>query len=402
MKRDFDIKIIKVTIIIAALLCIGFFFGFIHGRNPWHWNNYMLNTEVVGHYGDFIGGVIGSFVSIILLYYTFFQQRIDSHRNSKVYLKQQINDDFYHLIDLYYNILSTLEFPISDDEGGLPTILKGKEALCAYMKDMWDGFDDTSKGPKRKQAILAYMDFYAKCREFAPVYYRTLYRTCETISNKEKDTDYKNVELIKILRAQLSDSEMVMAYYNAQTRMGNKFKYYANRFNLFKHLPPLELLEYKSFTKIIAKPIDISALNVYLVEIRQRMEEILSEENPTHLTINEHNSSVSIALHTSEQRDSIELIVTRKNSIVLKNHDPYNCIMRLNEKTLIELFKYFLYDCIVLHNFQTYNIRKELTFDNNVEVATSKTSYSFSVKNIEGNAINMTWHQYETRQENYN
>lgn len=58
------------------------------------------------------------------------------------------------------------------------------------------------------------------------------------IIGKEEGAKYENFELIKILRAQLSDSEVVMMRYNAQTRMGKPFQTYANRFNLlniFRH-----------------------------------------------------------------------------------------------------------------------------------------------------------------------
>ena len=80
----YDLTVINITCAVALLLCIGFLIGFAHGRNLWHWENYVLDTEIVGHYGDFIGGVIGTFLSVILLYYTFYHQRKDSSRNSKV------------------------------------------------------------------------------------------------------------------------------------------------------------------------------------------------------------------------------------------------------------------------------------------------------------------------------
>ena len=71
-----DLTIINVTCSIAFLLCVILVVLFMHGRVLWKWNDYVLNTEIVGHYGDFVGGFIGTFLSVILLYYTFYYQRV--------------------------------------------------------------------------------------------------------------------------------------------------------------------------------------------------------------------------------------------------------------------------------------------------------------------------------------
>lgn len=83
MKRK-SFPIIKAICIIALIICIVIAVGFAHGRNCWHWDGYILSTDIMGHYGDFVGGFIGSLLSIILLYYTLLQQRRDSSRNTIV------------------------------------------------------------------------------------------------------------------------------------------------------------------------------------------------------------------------------------------------------------------------------------------------------------------------------
>lgn len=51
-------------------------------------------TDIVGQYGDFVGGVVGTILSIVLLYYTFGLQREDSKKNARIYELQQLNDKF--------------------------------------------------------------------------------------------------------------------------------------------------------------------------------------------------------------------------------------------------------------------------------------------------------------------
>lgn len=388
-----DLTIINVTCSIAFLLCVILVILFMHGRVLWKWNDYVLNTEIVGHYGDFVGGFIGTFLSVILLYYTFYYQRKELLKNTKVYQTQQLNDDFYHLMSLYQDILSTYTYKIDEEE----PLLNGKEAIHAYVDSMRDGFEDTGNGLLRKQAVLAYMSFYAFNRDFAPIYYRTLYRLCESIDGKEKDTEFKNVELIKILRAQLSDSEMVLIRYNAHTRMGRPFQYYVNRFNLLKHLPSLDLFEYKKYRKILDKDEDISSMNIVLVQLRQRMEDILETKSSNYVTLNEFKSAVSISLTTNDNKDTLKLVINREKTNILRPYDPFNCIMKLPPEDILSLFSYFLYDCTILHNFQKYNKRKDIDFGKVKNDIDGKEQFIFKVHNKEYKPINMTWSQYESR-----
>lgn len=365
----------------------------MHGRNLWLVDGYVLNTEIVGHYGDFIGGFIGTLLSVGLLYYTLYLQRKESEQNAKVYKKQQLNDDFYHLMSLYQDTLKTLSFDEADSEFKL----YGKEALHSYLDDMCLGFDDSKHISLRKKAVLTYLDFYGSYSDFAPIYYRTLYRMCELLYNQEDDTEYKNVELIKILRSQLSDAELVLMRYNVQTRMGKKFQQYVNSFNLLKHLPPLDLLEYKKYRKMLNDNKLISMLNIVLVQLRQKMEDILDVTNNTHITVNEYQSVVSISVKTSDRRDRLELNITRKKVNVLPTFDPLNCLMKFDDNTLMELMEYFLYDCFVLHNFQMYNVRKEIEFKTSSEDLHDKKRFTSVVENKKRNPLNLTLKQYESR-----
>lgn len=78
-------KGVKMAIILCVGLALVFLVLFLANRsyNP----NWPLATDVVGHYGDFIGGFVGSLLSVVLLYYTFRSQIAESKENAKVYIK---------------------------------------------------------------------------------------------------------------------------------------------------------------------------------------------------------------------------------------------------------------------------------------------------------------------------
>lgn len=380
---------IFLNICIAISTTISLIIAYIFFCHHQKWSMELnVATDIIGQYGDFIGGVIGTLLSVALLYYTLNQQRNDSYKNARVYKKQQLNDDFYHMMDLYNNIIGDLQIPDETQP------FKGKEAINACVESIREGFDVSINMAKRKLAIMAYMDFYAKYRYFAPIYFRTLYRLCEILHDKEIETDYKNIEYIKILRAQLSDSEMVLLRYNALTPMGKNFRYYINRFNLLKHLPPLDLFEYTEWRKVLQRSniFDVSAMNVILVELRQHITDILDNDKKTH-TMVDYKSNATISIQKSTNYDTLSLCVHRNKVNVLNNYDNYNCIMRLDEEYLKSLFKYFLYDSIVLSNFQEFNNRKELEFSEDIIENTNKKIYKFIVRNKEQKRINVSWAQ---------
>lgn len=402
--------ILSITSATAIMLCLGFWFGFMHGRTPWHWNGYVLDTDVVGHYGDFVGGVVGSIFSIVLLYLTFYQQRKDSELqrevsvkqqqdskdNAKIYQKQQLNDDFYHLMELYQNIANSFYY-ITDDE----VKLEGKEALHAWIEHMRNGWDSSARIAKRKQAIISFLEFYALNRDFAPIYFRTIYRLCETIHGKENDTDFKNVEYIKILRAQFTDSEMVMLHYNCRTRMGKKLQYYVNRYNLLKHMPPLDLLEYSNYVNGIKdNKAYYSTLNMILVEIRQKMTDLLDSDDCNLFTLNEYKGNATIAMSTSNKKDTLTITLNKRNNVTLLNkYDVMNCLMKISDDDLESMLSYFLYDSLILMNYQQFNTRKDIEFSHGKSVNGAKTTFTLTAKNNKGKALNITYMQYIRQKE---
>lgn len=130
------ITYVNIICIVSILISFGFTAGFLHGRVLFKWNEYVLNTEVVGHYGDFIGGAIGTLVSIVLLYYTLKLQRRDCENNVQVYKQQQLNDLFFHLLQQYDDILKTFKTRTTDDNE-----LLGRKALHFKLKEMYEQFN---------------------------------------------------------------------------------------------------------------------------------------------------------------------------------------------------------------------------------------------------------------------
>lgn len=319
--------------------------------------NYPLATDEVGQYGDFIGGVIGTILSVILLYFTLKLQREDSANNSKIYKSQQLNDEFFHLLSMYHQILKTLSF--NDDDN----FYDGKVALHKIAEDMYDSFDSSIPiSIRRKAAVTIYQEFYAKERDFAPIYFRTLYRICEIVDNADCE-EKKKVEYIKILRAQFTDSELIFLRYNAMTSLGYKFADYINKYNLLKHIPIFLLLEYKEWRKQLASTEDVMKVSNLLSSLRNEMSYLLKTKGGGDYEKYSSKGKYHIKITCNEQRTRIELYLKRKNSINIPVYDELNSLDYLSHIALVSLLRYYMKDCFVLNSFNRLNRRKDLIID---------------------------------------
>lgn len=380
-KRHIDLqRLICIASLIVSLLMLYLFI--------WHKKTVDVNcpiaTDEVGQYGDFVGGVIGTILSVFLLYFTLKLQREDSRKNSNVYSSQQLNDEFFHLIEVYNVILQGFEVEGADDHFYI-----GKQAVHKSVENMYDGY--TSDQPSvqgRKLAVWAYLEFYAMERSFAPVYFRTLYRICQIVDESDCHGE-KKVEYMKILRAQLTDSELILIRYNAMTPLGNKFAFYINKYNLLKHIPIFMLLEYKMWRKQMNLG-DAYNMSNFLQILKEEMADLVKPENVDKIHLKVHkNLKYAVRVSVSTTKDNIFLTLIKRRNAIIKNNDSLKSLDNLSFDNLTSLLRYYMKDCFVLNSFNQLNPRKELDIDyrrrsfkdNDIDVV------SVRVKNVKGNKL---------------
>ena len=343
-------------------------------------------TDIVGQYGDFVGGVVGTILSIVLLYYTFGLQREDSKKNARIYELQQLNDKFFKLMEIYNEQLKHLVYK-DDDE-----TYSGKEALHRYLQDMQAGFEETiSYNQRRKRAVEAYFEFYANNRDFAPLYFRTLYRLLEEIYGSGSNVYEEKIKYIKIIRSQFSDSELVFIRYNAMTPMGTNFAPYINRYNLLKHLPPLELLEFKEWKSMLTTQ-QANALNVILLNVKKGLVQMLS--GLWVKTINSSGKKYRINFYHNIGMSLASVSVIRDSTKHLYPGDIFSCLDVFNDDTLVSLMRYYLRELFVLINFNSFNIRKNIKFEHVKNIDNPNiTIIDVRVRNIRNEVLCLTQRQ---------
>ena len=340
---------VNIICILSILIGIFFTFSFLHGRVLFKCDEYVLNTEVVGHYGDFIGGAIGTLVSIVLLYYTLNLQRRDSEKNVQVYKQQQLNDLFFHLLQQYDDILKTFKTRTTDDNE-----LQGRKALHFKLKEMYEQFNiNENDSQSRKHAVSSFLNFYSVSRDFSPIYFRTLFRVFKLLETSDKSLRVHSIQLMKILRAQLSDSELALLQYNGMSRQGAKFVPLINKFNLLKHLPPLELMEYKRWSKKMTLE-EQGCTNVLLLETKHNIQKVLETSSSVESYSN-NPRKYNINVSSNDEATELKVYLYIKKNIILNDSDLIRGIFKLAENERLSLLLFFVKDCLVLSSFNKLN-----------------------------------------------
>ncbi|APA93459.1 MULTISPECIES: putative phage abortive infection protein [Myroides] len=294
---SYILTIIGCIIIVWFLIRGIYFEDFINSK-------YNLDLDSSAKSGDFIGGFVGAIftiVGIVLLYETLSLQRQEFIESRNVFERQQFENKFFSLLDVYQSITNSMHYDIPHSS----QIYKGKEFFQKHKEDLYNKFQPTNSFYKnRKIAIDLYTIFYIVNKESIAHYYRTLYRIFKLISESNFN-DKEKSSYAKIVRAQLSESELFFINYNACTTYGKKFQTLINNYNLTKHLPLLERVEFKEWKQKLTDE-KVNSINILLEEL---LHFIISENTTFYKTFLKGR----FAFKGEKLFDSISLSVTRNN-----------------------------------------------------------------------------------------
>lgn len=378
MKSKNQVRIywIKGTVIFCSILAAIFFILFLIHQ---HYDaNETLATDVVGQYGDFIGGVVGTLLSIVLLYYTFKSQIEEAAKNTQVNINHQFGETFYQLLSQYNSILNNLTVKIDDTDEKL----YGKEALH-YIYDRMRNDYDTGENNSRKAAIVMFFNFYSSYIDFAPIYFRTLYRIFDLIDNS-KISEEDKVRYAKIVRCQLTDSETIFLRYDAFTFLGENMRQYISEFNLFKHLLPLNILEYHKWRTIF--PVEQrNNINIILYNIRHYLHKLLTSGNKN-LTYTSSRAKYNINLSTDKDNKQIKMDFNRRTNVIIPLYDDFSCLDAVIIDDIEFVFEKWILEIFYLQNYgkKNKNIRFERTF---VPFKNHKEHFTILIKRANGDSL---------------
>lgn len=363
-------------------------------------NEYPIDNGLFGTYGDFIGGVVGTivaFYSAFLLVKTLQSQenvnqsvietnnQISIASGKELYntLLEVFNNKFERFMTCYQNAIDNYVLEKNNE------VLTGRKAFEKIASEFINNdFTNNNDYLRRTQsAISEYMDFYSNNRLYLAVHFRMLYLLTSLVSTSGLETNDK-VLYAKLIRGQLSESEMTMLRYNCHSEYGVKMQKYCNEFNLIKHLPVMQLLEFKMHYNILKSAIEenvkelVVGLDTMFITLRKYAKMVLDKDSQRNITYN-GGKRYSIVMSVTEDRKkfTLELKIDsgaeRRGSGRLSSAEKaLDCY---DSSQLEQLFRDYLSDLFYASNFYLYNGKENVSkgnFSKNGDIIT----YTFVIE----------------------
>lgn len=245
-----------IIFIIILLTIILFPYNILNGVT---FQRFELNTKLYNELGDFIGGITAPLLSILalfLLYRTYKSQkeelletRLLLQKQTEYLNKQQFEATFFNMLNLHHTIVNSIDLIkkpkieklTPKDIGDFSSRQKeiGRDCFKTFYNGLTTLYNKTKNELEVTRVKIAYDNYLKLHQSDLGHYYRNLYHTIKLV----KRADIQNkFDYIGLVRAQLSQHEQLMLFYNGLSTKGFKFKCLIEEFHLLHNLDTEDLL----------------------------------------------------------------------------------------------------------------------------------------------------------------
>ena len=234
--------------------------------------------------GDTLAGLFGSFavlaaiVAVILQSVELSGQRIElarqaneAQQSKEALIQQGIENSIFEMMRTHIELVNGLDLRTKEDGNIIAT---GRDCFKSFYTSMARSYrEKKTKHVEPVARYYAYKALWHKHGDDLGHYFRFLYNSFKFIADTNEETRYKYGRLF---RAQLSDSESLIIFYNCLSDRGRPFLKFAKEFELFDNLPVLKLLSHSHYRLIDIECFGQNPL-VSPKEYRAREKHIISE-----------------------------------------------------------------------------------------------------------------------------
>jgi hypothetical protein len=217
-----------------------------------------------GQWGDFFGGFLnpiltfitfmGVLVTIVLQQRELKESREELRRSANALVaqtdisgRQLFESTFFQMLSLHNNIVNEIDLVIGSNTK------HGRDCFNNFLKSLSKAYksQEATRGevPEIELIQNAYKEYWKTKNVELGHYYRYLFNMIRYVSENSYARPYHS----KLIRAQLSDQEVVLLMYNSLSEAGSPFKQFALEFDLFDNLP-IEMLLDPSHEKLVPRP----------------------------------------------------------------------------------------------------------------------------------------------------
>ncbi|PBP65948.1 hypothetical protein CCL15_22480 [Pseudomonas syringae] len=241
-KRDYTGVLIAFVLLgVPALYCVYFVFLY-RGFSDLPGQSDVLIGVRAGTFGDAFGTLNALFSGLAFagVMMTLLLQRKDLSESQEQISKQQVESQFYSLLNLQQQVVHGFDIQRRRSTGTI--IISGRDCFNEWFASMRTSslssrFQSLSS-PER--AMAGYEEMMGSHQGDLGLYFRSLYSMFKYIENSNH-VDKRHLALI--VRSFLSDYELVLIFYNCLSKRGEKFLRFATMYALFDNLDVQLLLD---------------------------------------------------------------------------------------------------------------------------------------------------------------
>jgi len=161
-------------------------------------------------------------------------QKFEFQEQNKTLKKQRFENTFFQMLSTHNEIVNSM---LQSQRGGSER--RGRQ-LLKIIADECVNYMNPALPWDKNRVLKAYGHVYKENQSYLGHFFRFLYRTIKFVD----DSDVEDKRLYTdIVRAQLSNQELQILFYNCLSSNGSKFKSYVEKYALLDNLP-IETIAY--------------------------------------------------------------------------------------------------------------------------------------------------------------
>lgn len=217
-------------------------------------------AEKGGSVGDFIGGTLNpilTFLTFMALLITIVlqQKELAETRNELAASARALEDQhasldrqnfettFFQMLTLHNTIVNSIDLEwknrqpknYEDMSGDTLRRAVGRDCFKQFFANYKQNYYEVGELEEKQRLQEAYNRFWERRQQDLAHYYRYLYNVLRFVHEYEGISD--KLRYVKLLRAQLSDYELLMLFYTALNKNGLNYWVYIHDYELFDNLP---------------------------------------------------------------------------------------------------------------------------------------------------------------------
>lgn len=215
-----------------------------------------IKKSTFGEWGDFFGGVLnpiltfitfmGLLITIVIQQTELRESRAEMRRSadalveqSKSAKRQNFESTFFQMLTIHNSIVNSID--LVDDSG---KTTRGRDCFNVFYRRLNKTYrENKEKGSAKhsNQAILrlSYQLFWKDHQTELGHYFRYLYNIVRFV----KEEGFIDGPYLRLVRAQLSDQELLLLFYNCVSPNGGNFTSLVEEFSLLDNMPTIRLLD---------------------------------------------------------------------------------------------------------------------------------------------------------------